>query len=285
MTDDRQPEVAVGTLPTNSGSTRPTMNWWAPGSGCPMRPPTPRTPPVFPLHPVRPGASRDFRLEVPTELCRAPGDTALTCLRDLDVLDEPLQARIGIAPDVALRLDLITTPLLEEVRDRVPAPTTPRTATALRAAPRWISPRAYAPETGLHYNLFRRYAPETGRYTSRTLRDSRRRQPGRLGDQPAHRLRLFGLSPYPNGDGPAIGEYPSKRRGARSQTLRHGGRRPVALRHRPRLRPRPHRPGRNHERSAGHQRAGQGPVDLAGQESLRDRGRAALSAPISVGPA
>ncbi|MER6444617.1 hypothetical protein [Streptomyces venezuelae] len=26
----------------------------------------------------------------------------LTCLRDLDVLDEPLEARIGIAPDVAL---------------------------------------------------------------------------------------------------------------------------------------------------------------------------------------
>ncbi|MFI9753282.1 hypothetical protein [Streptomyces collinus] len=117
--------------------------------------------------PVRPGGlraddARDFRLEVTTELCRAPGDTALTCLRDLDVLDEPLQARIGIAPDVALLvqhgtavgwsltdparylttgfaapdpappapatrhlltecLDLITTPLLDEVRDRVPA--------------------------------------------------------------------------------------------------------------------------------------------------------------------
>ena len=35
-------------------------------------------------------------------LCRVPGDAALTCLRDLDVLDEPLDARIGIAPDVAL---------------------------------------------------------------------------------------------------------------------------------------------------------------------------------------
>ncbi|WP_086769925.1 hypothetical protein [Streptomyces bobili] len=35
-------------------------------------------------------------------LCRAPRDTLLTCLRDLDVLDEPLDARIGIAPDVAL---------------------------------------------------------------------------------------------------------------------------------------------------------------------------------------
>ncbi|MGW7331304.1 hypothetical protein ACWGIU_22500 [Streptomyces sp. NPDC054840] len=45
---------------------------------------------------------RDFRLEATTELCRTPGDTVLTCLRDLDVLDEPLEARIGIAPDVAL---------------------------------------------------------------------------------------------------------------------------------------------------------------------------------------
>ncbi|MFF4423291.1 hypothetical protein ACFY04_21355 [Streptomyces sp. NPDC001549] len=61
--------------------------------------------PVAPL--VRPAGLRaeevrDFRLEVTTELCRAPGDTVLTCLRDLDVLDEPLEARIGIAPDVAL---------------------------------------------------------------------------------------------------------------------------------------------------------------------------------------
>ncbi|MFJ9600836.1 hypothetical protein [Streptomyces althioticus] len=56
---------------------------------------------------VRPGGlradeARDFRLEPATELCRAPGDTVLTCLRDLDVLDRPLDARIGIAPDVAL---------------------------------------------------------------------------------------------------------------------------------------------------------------------------------------
>ncbi|MFI1646962.1 hypothetical protein ACH4XT_08460 [Streptomyces avidinii] len=61
--------------------------------------------PAAPL--VRPGGlradeARGFRLEVTTELCRAPGDTVLTCLRDLDVLDEPLEARIGIAPDVAL---------------------------------------------------------------------------------------------------------------------------------------------------------------------------------------
>ena len=121
--------------------------------------------PAAPLvHPggLRADEAQDFRLEVPTELCRAPGDTVLTCLRDLDILDEPLQARIGIAPDVALLvqhgtivgwsltdparyltatyaepdtnppspatrrlltecLDLITTPLLDEVRDWNPA--------------------------------------------------------------------------------------------------------------------------------------------------------------------
>ncbi|WP_406264594.1 hypothetical protein OHT93_04970 [Streptomyces sp. NBC_00191] len=45
---------------------------------------------------------REFRHEMCTVLCRAPGDAMLACLRDLDVLDEPLDARIGIAPDVAL---------------------------------------------------------------------------------------------------------------------------------------------------------------------------------------
>ncbi|MCX4587375.1 hypothetical protein [Streptomyces sp. NBC_01481] len=45
---------------------------------------------------------RDFRQEMCTVLCRAPGDAVLICLRDLDVLDEPLEACIGIAPDVAL---------------------------------------------------------------------------------------------------------------------------------------------------------------------------------------
>ncbi|MEU3918356.1 hypothetical protein [Streptomyces sp. NPDC029004] len=45
---------------------------------------------------------REFRHEMCTVLCRAPGDAVLTCLRDLDVLDEPLEACIGIAPDVAL---------------------------------------------------------------------------------------------------------------------------------------------------------------------------------------
>ncbi|MEW1688990.1 hypothetical protein ACIQOF_19035 [Streptomyces sp. NPDC091265] len=61
--------------------------------------------PVMP--PVRPGGLnadeiRDFRHETCTVLCRAPGDAMLICLRDLDVLDEPLEACIGIAPDVAL---------------------------------------------------------------------------------------------------------------------------------------------------------------------------------------
>ncbi|MCM2412196.1 hypothetical protein [Streptomyces sp. RKAG290] len=61
--------------------------------------------PVLPS--VRPGGLsadeiRDFRHETCTVLCRAPGDAMLICLRDLDVLDEPLEACIGIAPDVAL---------------------------------------------------------------------------------------------------------------------------------------------------------------------------------------
>ncbi|MBV2357401.1 hypothetical protein KUM39_24060 [Streptomyces sp. J2-1] len=119
------------------------------------------TPPVHPGG-LRADETRDFRLEATAELCRAPGDAVLTCLRDLDVLDEPLEARIGIAPDVALLvqhgtvvgwsltdparylttgfaapdpspsspstrllltecLDLTTTPLLYEIRNRNPA--------------------------------------------------------------------------------------------------------------------------------------------------------------------
>src|SRR5690606_41476354 len=61
----------------------------------------PRTPTVRPGG-LRADEARDFRLEPTTELCRAPGDAVLTCLRDLDALDGPLEARIGIAPDVAL---------------------------------------------------------------------------------------------------------------------------------------------------------------------------------------
>ncbi|MGW4983738.1 hypothetical protein [Streptomyces mirabilis] len=56
---------------------------------------------------VRPGGLRadevrDFRLEMCAVLCRTPGNAVLTGLRDLDVLDKPLEARVGIAPDVAL---------------------------------------------------------------------------------------------------------------------------------------------------------------------------------------
>ncbi|MEU3252695.1 hypothetical protein [Streptomyces sp. NPDC006997] len=61
----------------------------------------PVTPEVHPSG-LRADEAKDFRHEMCTVLCRAPGDTALTCLRDLDVLDKPLEARIGIAPDVAL---------------------------------------------------------------------------------------------------------------------------------------------------------------------------------------
>ncbi|WP_406006285.1 hypothetical protein OG440_08825 [Streptomyces sp. NBC_00637] len=124
---------------------------------------------------VRPGGLRaaevtHFRHETCTVLCRSPDDAVLTCLRDLDVLDEPLDARIGIAPDVALLvqrgtvvgwsltdparyltpglaapdpgppspatrrlftecLDLITTPLIEDVMDGEP-----RALARLRAA-------------------------------------------------------------------------------------------------------------------------------------------------------
>ncbi|MFF3624903.1 hypothetical protein [Streptomyces sp. NPDC002467] len=116
---------------------------------------------------VRPGGlradeTRDFRLGVTTELCRGPGDAVLTCLQDLDVLDESLEARVGIAPDFALLvqhgavvgwsltdparyltsgfaptdpappasatqrlftecMDLVTTQLLDEVRNGVPS--------------------------------------------------------------------------------------------------------------------------------------------------------------------
>ncbi|MFE1955467.1 hypothetical protein ACFW9D_33935 [Streptomyces sp. NPDC059524] len=56
---------------------------------------------------VRPGGllaaeAEGFRHEMCSVLCRTPGDGVLVCLRGLDVLDAPLDARIGIAPDVAL---------------------------------------------------------------------------------------------------------------------------------------------------------------------------------------
>ncbi|MFE3517576.1 hypothetical protein [Streptomyces sp. NPDC059166] len=61
--------------------------------------------PVAPT--ARPGGlradeARDFRHGSTTVLCRTPGDTVLTCLRDLDVLADPIEARVEIAPDLAL---------------------------------------------------------------------------------------------------------------------------------------------------------------------------------------
>ncbi|MFR9795143.1 hypothetical protein ACL02U_04430 [Streptomyces sp. MS06] len=51
---------------------------------------------------LRADEERPCRLETASVLCRAPGDAVLTGLRDLDVLDAPLEGRIGIAADVAL---------------------------------------------------------------------------------------------------------------------------------------------------------------------------------------
>ncbi|MEW2554918.1 hypothetical protein AB0957_24700 [Streptomyces zhihengii] len=56
---------------------------------------------------VRPGGLRadevrDFRHEMCTVLYRAPGDAELVSLRDAGVLDDPPDARVGIARDVAL---------------------------------------------------------------------------------------------------------------------------------------------------------------------------------------
>ncbi|MEU8652301.1 hypothetical protein [Streptomyces sp. NPDC048737] len=96
--------------------------------------------PVLPA--VRPGGLRadevrDFRHETCTLLCRAPGDAVLISLRDLDVLDEPLDACIGIAPDVALLVQhrtVVGWSLTDPARhltlayaDPVPAPPSPAT--------------------------------------------------------------------------------------------------------------------------------------------------------------
>ena len=61
----------------------------------------PSVPPVLPGG-LRADEERNCRLEMASVLCRAPRDAVLTGLRDLDVLDELLEARIGIAPDMAL---------------------------------------------------------------------------------------------------------------------------------------------------------------------------------------
>ncbi|WP_241989822.1 MULTISPECIES: hypothetical protein [unclassified Streptomyces] len=61
-----------------------------------------RLPPETRSGGLRADQVKDFRLEACTVLCRTPGDSVLTCLRDLDVLDEPLEARVRIAQDLAL---------------------------------------------------------------------------------------------------------------------------------------------------------------------------------------
>lgn len=91
---------------------------------------------------LRPGGLRadeatDCRLEMCTALCRTVGDTELICLRDLDVLDAPLEARIGIAPDVALLVQhgtvvgwSLTDPARHlTVHDAIPDPTPPADST------------------------------------------------------------------------------------------------------------------------------------------------------------
>ncbi|MET8828241.1 hypothetical protein ABZX40_02755 [Streptomyces sp. NPDC004610] len=51
---------------------------------------------------LRADDERDFRLEPATLLCRAPGDAVVAGVRDREVLTGPLDARVGIAPGVAL---------------------------------------------------------------------------------------------------------------------------------------------------------------------------------------
>lgn len=51
---------------------------------------------------LRAEEAHDFALAQTTVLCCDPEATELACLRDLAVLDTPLDARIGIAPDLAL---------------------------------------------------------------------------------------------------------------------------------------------------------------------------------------
>ncbi|WP_244904833.1 hypothetical protein [Streptomyces prasinopilosus] len=70
----------------------------APAEGCAR----PLSPPAVLPGGLRAAEERDRRLETASVLRRVPGDAVLTCPRDLDVPDAPLEARLGIAPDAAL---------------------------------------------------------------------------------------------------------------------------------------------------------------------------------------
>ncbi|MFJ5970766.1 hypothetical protein [Streptomyces sp. NPDC093060] len=108
----------------------------------------PSGPPVLPGG-LRADEERNCRLEVTSVLCRAPGDAVLTALRDLDVLDEPLEARIGIAPDVALLVQhgtVVGWSLSDSARYLTtayaapdPAPPSPATRRLLSACPDLIT--------------------------------------------------------------------------------------------------------------------------------------------------
>ena len=51
---------------------------------------------------LRANAAEEFTLPQTTVFCCPPEATELTCLRDLGVLDRPLDARIGVGPDINL---------------------------------------------------------------------------------------------------------------------------------------------------------------------------------------
>ncbi|MGW7262768.1 hypothetical protein [Streptomyces sp. NPDC054842] len=105
---------------------------------------TTRVPVLPPLRPggLRADEVRDVRLEMCTVLCRVPGDAALTCLRDLDVLDAPLEARIGIGPDLALLVQHGTVAgwsLTDPARHLTAVHTAPETAPPSPATRRLLS--------------------------------------------------------------------------------------------------------------------------------------------------
>ncbi|MCQ6555453.1 hypothetical protein NPS70_19955 [Streptomyces sp. C10-9-1] len=77
-------------------------------------------------------------------LCRPPGDAVLTCLRDLDVLDEPPESRVGVALDVVLLVPdgaVVGWSLTYPARCPATGVSTPDPAPPSPAAPAASSPR------------------------------------------------------------------------------------------------------------------------------------------------